>query len=186
MSLDKQTNKFNIVINLPNKGKQFTSLDLQSACVSLFKEYSFIFHDKDVLQNGEMKTKHYHVVAKGNRQRLITIINKLAQYLGIDTTLVSCKKCVTYIGSLQYLIHKNDLEKYQYLESNIVTNMDREDLHSLLVSDNDDISLDRIINLVQNCRSLTELIKEVGLSTYVGYRNVIIDLWKDKYNYYEK
>ena len=71
MSLDSQTNKFNIVINLPNKGTKFTSLDLQSACTTLFKEYSFIFHDKDVLENGELKVKHYHVVAKGNNIFLI-------------------------------------------------------------------------------------------------------------------
>lgn len=186
MSLDSQTNKFNIVINLPNKGNKFTSLDLQSACTSLFKEYSFIFHDKDILESGELKVKHYHVVAKGKRQRLITIINKLANLLNIDTTLVSCRKCVTYIGSLQYLIHKNDLEKYSYSESEIVTNMDKDDLHSLIISSNDDISLDRIINLVQNSRSLTEVIKEIGLSSYVGYRNVIIDLWRDRNNYYEK
>lgn len=179
MALDSQCTKFNIVINLP-VNTQF--LLLNKACNELFKEWSYIKHDKDRKDNGCLKTIHYHLVAKTNKRvRIATIINKLSELLNIDTMLITCKKCISYVGAIQYLIHKNDVDKYQYDRSLIDSSISPQDIDLILDSDNDTITMDTLVYAVKNCRNLAEVMQFIGLQHYVGYRNVIKDLWSCKY-----
>lgn len=72
-------------------------------------DYAAILHDKDVKEDGELKKPHYHVVLKFKNPRWNTA---LADDLGITENYIM--KCDNFIKALQYLIHYNDLDKYQY------------------------------------------------------------------------
>jgi len=178
MGLDSQVTKFGIVINLP-KGRQ--ELPLANVLPQLFTEWSFILHNKDFLPDGVKKTTHYHVVSKtAKRTRIATIINKLAELLEIDTLCISCKKCLSYTGALQYLTHKNDKDKASYPVSDIVSSINNEELTLIIEADNQEITLDRLYYTIKHAKSLYDVMKEIGLSNYVGYRNVIKDLWAER------
>lgn len=178
MGLDSQVTKFGIVINLPN-GRE--ALPLSDVLPQLFSEWSFILHNKDFLPDGVKKTTHYHIVSKTTkRTRMATIINKLAELLKIDTLCISCRKCLSYTGAIQYLVHKNDKDKAQYPIDDIVSSINREELTLVIEADNHEITLDRLYYTIKHAHSLYDVMKEIGLSNYVGYRNVIKDLWAER------
>lgn len=72
-------------------------------------DYAMILHDKDTDENGEIKKPHYHVVLKFNNPKWNTA---LADELGI--TLNYIEEPRSFKKSLEYLIHYNEPEKYQY------------------------------------------------------------------------
>lgn len=183
MGLETQCKKFAIVLNVP-KGYELDLYEkkLQKYCEETFIEYAFIKHDKDTTASGVLKVLHYHLLGMTEkRKRISTMINDIAEEMAIDRRLVSCKKCVSYTGAIQYLIHKNDLDKYQYKINDIFTNIPSEDLQMFMEEDNDNITIDRLIFVVKHSKSLTDIIKQIGLSHYLGYRNVIKDLWNERY-----
>ena len=87
---------------------------------STIKEYAFILHDKDTEKDGKLKKPHYHVYLWFNSA---TDIQQVATWFGIEKNFIrkikGRKKDI-----LKYLSHKNALEKYQYNESEITTNID--------------------------------------------------------------
>lgn len=70
---------------------------------------AYIWHDKDVYDDGTPKKKHMHVVLKWCAKVTISVIAKNLQLASnyIDT-------CKSETSSLLYLIHKGWLDKYQY------------------------------------------------------------------------
>lgn len=73
-------------------------------------DYAYILHDKDCDENGEIKKAHWHIVIiTGSNARWNTA---LADELNIEQNRVeTCKKLDR---ALQYLIHYNDPDKFQY------------------------------------------------------------------------
>lgn len=180
MSLDTKTSKFAIVFNTKT-GLPIVDSFIQEQLNTLFVEYSYILHDKDIDDCGIVKTLHYHLVCKTEKRcRIATIINKLSLALNLSPFNIQAKKCVSYVGAIQYLVHKNDKNKFQYDVDAIHSSIPREELELLIASDNDNITIDRLISVINECRTLTDVIKSVGLSNYIGYRNVIKDLWNDR------
>lgn len=99
-------------------------------------QYAYIVHDKDeVTLNdleeqegieevqlkyvGEKKKKHTHVVWIVDNSIQLGLA---ANIMGIPSNYV--KKVKNKVGALQYLIHKNNPEKYQYEPECIVTNIE--------------------------------------------------------------
>lgn len=76
---------------------------------------AFIKHDKDVDENGEIKTTHYHAVLMYTNARLFSTIKNTYQGAHIEQT-------ANLAASIQYLTHKNNPEKHQYDYKNIQTN----------------------------------------------------------------
>ena len=71
--------------------------------------YAAILHDKDYDVNGEIKKEHYHYIIKTNSpQNIETICNTLL----ISTNY--CRVVKNDVGFLRYLIHYDDLDKFQY------------------------------------------------------------------------
>ena len=179
-TLSTQTSKYNVVIT--DKHNTISIEALKEFLNANALQYAFIKHDKDVSDNGEMKTLHYHVVVLNSvkkRQRLSTILTALAVALQVNTMAISIEPLKNDIGSLQYLLHKNDAEKYQYSKSDIVTNIDLKELDTYLLAENDNITIDRLVYLCTTCNNLIEVMQAVGLGRYHIYRNVIHDIWKN-------
>lgn len=89
--------------------------DCPEHCIALDKikvsyDYAYILHDKDCDENGEIKKPHWHVVITvGNNACWNTSI---ASELGITPNYI--EKCGRLDRALEYLIHYNDSDKYQY------------------------------------------------------------------------
>ena len=77
----------------------------------LLRDYTcaYCLHDKDFDENGEIKKAHYHFIVCFKNPRSIT---GFAKELGIQANYIEC--CHDLVGSWQYLIHKNDPDKFQY------------------------------------------------------------------------
>ena len=146
--------------------------------------YAFVLHNKDVKESGEIEREHYHVViVLKSPYSKTTIINDIAKCLMINKNCIGSRKIRDFVLMVQYLIHKNDKEKYQYDLLDIWTS----DTNEVIGIMNEgisqyDLDINYLIELVNCCDSLTSVYKELGLKKSRTYRSILIDLWKDRRN----
>lgn len=72
-------------------------------------QYAYINHDKDLDDDDNLKKAHTHVVLSFKNPRWST---KLAEDLGITINYI--KDCEFINKALTYLIHLNEIDKFQY------------------------------------------------------------------------
>lgn len=77
--------------------------------ISNYSKYAYIKHDKDLLDNGELKKEHYHVLVQFSNYRWR---NAVAEELQITPNYL--EKVRNLENSLKYLIHFNNADKFQY------------------------------------------------------------------------
>lgn len=82
-----------------------------------FSEWAYILHDKDIDDDGNPKKLHYHWIGKGD-PRTISAVSK---FLGIPEHDIEIGKSFPLL--VQYLIHQNNQEKYQYSSDDISHNI---------------------------------------------------------------
>lgn len=148
-----------------------------------FVFWSFILHDCDVNENGEKEREHYHLVLKvDSKYSCKTILNDIASELLINVNCISISGCRDFVKSVQYLIHKNDLEKVQYDIWNVYTN-DTNDMFSIMFDSVSayDVDIDYLIDLVHTESTLTSIYKKLGMKQVRLYRAIIMDLWKERF-----
>lgn len=178
-NLTTQTKKINFIISLSNQTFDFKVFD---RFLSENGTYIYILHDKDKKQdsNGLIvdKRPHIHcVIYLYQRTRLVTFLNRICEALNISINAVSIEVLKNDIGSIQYLLHLNDKDKYQYSMSNLVYNYDSEELKTILEAKNDCLSIDRVVYLCSTSKNKVELIQAIGFTMYHHYRNTILDIW---------
>lgn len=104
-------------------------------------KYIAIKHDKDTwteedqlpegVKAGDLKKPHWHVIIKFPQARWNTAV---AQELGIAINYL--QKCVSYEGSLLYLIHAGIPDKYQYQTTDCIGTLVK-DLEKVLDNETD-------------------------------------------------
>lgn len=111
-------------------------------------KYAYICHDNDIKEDGTPKKKHTHLILWYDREKSI---NALSKEIGIPANRIEWKADI--YGTLQYLVHKNNKEKFQYNYENIVS--DIEGLYEYIYpkekqkdSETDDLRL--IMSYIQN------------------------------------
>lgn len=180
-NLSSQTNNYSMVINLPkdNSIKLMELINkLDTFCMNNTKEYFFIVHDKDINENGELKTVHIHLLFSSKKCRLLTMIKRVAvNIFGKDDfktiTLISCDIWREHDLGIQYLIHKNDKEKYQYDIKEVFTN-DKEYLKSVVdYQVETKLNIGKLINLCYQYDSILDVFMEIGLANSKNYLNLI-------------
>lgn len=77
--------------------------------INNYSKYAYIKHDSDLLDNGDLKKEHYHVVIQFTNYRWR---NAVADELQITPNYL--EKIRNLENSLKYLIHFNNSDKYQY------------------------------------------------------------------------
>ena len=184
--------------NLNQRGCVF-SLVLNDNSADLFKNSNFVYRkimcdEKDVIfcalilheldwlhDEGRYKTSHYHVVIQfAGSYRVETIINWISDLFHANKNQISCEKCNSISSQVRYLIHLDDFDKYQYADSNIVTN--RRDLVDKYLREIHKIAdISDLLAIMREYRRLEDLISVIGLDNYRKYRCVIQDLRKDMY-----
>ena len=93
--------------------------------IKLMYDCAYILHDKDVVgESGEILKPHYHIVISTDNQTWNTAI---ASELGIETRFL--QKLQNEKRALEYLIHWNTPNKYQYdikeVAGNLVKRLER-------------------------------------------------------------
>lgn len=184
-TLTRQTKTVRMVINFPcAKGLYNLACynlskfaDDLSACCFL---YAFILHDKDTDENGELKTPHIHLfIISDKRHQLKYYIYLIADLLQVNESLISCRVSNSDAGDIQYLVHKNDLNKYQYNVSDVKTNISKDMFDSLMERKVvDDITAKELIKLCSE-HSVIELIEILGPIRYQLYSKAIKDIYKE-------
>lgn len=127
------------------------------------EEYAFILHDKDMDDNGEIKKAHYHLYLKlTSKKRISTLYNDIVRILGKEATQPFLIQNLTNERSFQrYLIHADDLDKYQYSLTEIVSNLDLSNLLEIEMTDTEFVKLCRKKNL-KNFNELVDFCLECG------------------------
>lgn len=100
--------------------QEIATIESRIKSLTNIKKYAIIIHDKDLLESGEPKKKHFHCVLTFSNmttsQVVANIMNVEEQYINkIRTTTKS---------AMLYLVHRNHPEKFQYNASEVVANFD--------------------------------------------------------------
>lgn len=90
---------------------------LLSTIRSKFIDWAYILHDKDVDENGELKKPHIHWVGRATPRFLSVVSN----FLGLPVNSIEVVK--NFDNMVMYLIHLNDIDKFQYSPDDVETNL---------------------------------------------------------------
>lgn len=184
INLNSQRREFAIVISDLLRCGNYTLYEFDSFLNNSGFRYYYIIHDSDISENGEKIRPHIHLVVTGlKRWRVKQLLNDLAEVLDTNVENIQIEEVKNITASIQYLIHKNDTNKYQYDMKKIFTN-DKDNLAPIL---NETIvtltiTTDRLIQLilVEGMEKL-ELIKTIGIGSYSHYKSAINDLYEIRY-----
>lgn len=182
-SLNCQTKKIMIVIQCFKFN--FSTNDITNLLYALDTKYCCYYyaikHDLDTDFNGEEKNIHYHIVLNMScRVRLITILNFVSKFLNCSLDCITIDACPNLIRQVQYLTHQNDTAKYQYLESDIITN--DKCYHRFFSEDNHD-AIDYegdIFTLCLYAESRIDVVRAIGLAKYSAFHHAIDVIFNER------
>lgn len=119
---------------------------------SFFEDFAYITHDKDLDIDGNHKKTHVHWVGRSKNPRTLSGISG---FLGIPENEIEVLR--SWRKSCQYLIHMNDLDKYQYDVLSVHSNFDYPSYICDKYSESEQANL--IINHIyeDDCRTITAL-----------------------------
>lgn len=151
--------------------------------------YAYIKHDKDVDSDGQLLKPHYHILIKWLKSKHVkNILNafglSLSQFINSDEKPVQAVKDVSLV--LQYLIHKNNPEKYQYSKDEIISYGYELDYHLQKHYDSEysrSLELQKLYEFVasKDCQSLDDLfifaVNNGYIKTLRGYYPIFKDLF---------
>lgn len=177
-NLSSRSKSVRCVINYPFRNDLAKVSETFSA---LGYSFAMIIHDKDTDENGELKTKHIHLLLLSpKRHQLQYYLFRLCEIFDCFPVNVSVLVSESVTNDLQYLIHKNDITKYQYDKKDIIHNFNTDYLHGELETQNDGtLNAKQLIAIIKQSRSRLEVMDRIGLSRYVLYRNAIKDISED-------
>lgn len=127
MSLDlkERINCFQFILYKDSETLNFNNIiEIVKSSAFYSCKYYYCLHNKDSNENGELKKPHYHLVVKlENAVAIQSILNCLSNDDNIKQALQNNLSIVKSVkGSIRYLIHHDDKDKYQYDMSDIITN----------------------------------------------------------------
>lgn len=159
-----QDRKCEIVIN--DDYKKLTRAEIREICESINAEYAFIFHNRDINADGTPKTPHWHINIRLKDAR---DFKTFANYFGVTENNVN--KIKSYARSLQYLIHKNAPDKYQYDLSEVTANFDILAINAKLTNKQ---RKEQIINDIESGNiKMYNLFNHITAIEYNQYKNAI-------------
>ena len=176
-----KTNKVCIVVrkNVP------IDLSALNSWLHTYTEFfAWIKHEGDISPQGVEEGIHYHIVARlKERKRLSTTLYSITEALGFSNSIgLEIDRYNSLEGSLQYLIHKNDLDKTPHKIEEITHNFDKEEFKTLMESENDCLTFDRLLFICRTAKCKSDIMKSIGLGYYQHYRNCISDILDDLLN----
>lgn len=125
-------------------------------------------HDKDLNPTGEPKKAHHHVLLVYSGP---TTYNAVAKFTAsLNSTVPQALESVR--GMYRYFSHKDNPEKYQYDEGDIVT------VNGFNIADLVELTKSEVNEIKKN---VLQLIREVGICEYAGLVDFLVDneLWAE-------
>jgi len=176
------------------KGKTIPLEKIKEYCIENFERYAFICHENHIdASTGVIIPIHYHIVGDfiGSKIPFSTRLNTLCNFFKFDNLNgIEIDQYRTFEGSLQYLTHKNQLDKTQVSKDLIIHNLSEQDFEILYNADvGNVITFDLLYLSCYQANNIIDVIKELGIGNYKLYRNVIWDIWNclnNKDDYYKK
>ena len=108
-----------------DKKRAFSMLQEKAQELFGLGRYAYILHDKDVLETGELKGPHIHVVLCAEKAKSSqSWIKHFSSLLDLEPEAVSVEMQGSERKCIRYLLHLDDGAKHQYDRSEVVTNMD--------------------------------------------------------------
>ena len=163
--------------------------------IDIINFWCYVLHDKDLLDNGQFKTSHYHIVLLFNKAiNKMSLINDLARFFIISKDAISVREIKSVRSSLLYLSHLklNDDNTFS-----VIDNKHYYDIDNLVISDkhyfNDiiygvvnldltsNLDIEALINLCSSTNSLVYIYRKIGLANAKKYRFIIKDLLDSSY-----
>lgn len=104
-------------------------------------------HNLDVNSDGEIKKEHYHIMLTYDSPKDYKQVEEITNELCATIP----KKVESKIGMYEYLIHKNDLNKAQYKQEDIIhlSGFDINEMDLYTINEQEEISRD-ILNFICN------------------------------------
>ena len=100
--------------------QEIATIESRIKSLTNIKKYAIIIHDKDILESGEPKKKHFHcVLTFGN----MTTSQVVSNIMKVEEQYIN-KIRTTTKSAMLYLVHRNHPEKFQYNASEVVANFD--------------------------------------------------------------
>lgn len=159
----------------------YYDIDKLSAILNaLCSYYAFILHDSDFNDSGELKRPHFHLVMKlRKRTRFQTLLNELSNLLDIPLNTIQLDKVINFGLSVQYLIHLNDSNKYQYPPFLVYSN-NKDYTDDLLTNgDNPTLTTSKLMEYIDNDKlNRKQLLYKIGLGNFTKYYRVIDMLYR--------
>ena len=178
LSLDSQRSSFNIVISDLSRCKA----SVNEICDKL-SSYGLIYyacvHDKDKDDHGNLKRCHMHIViCSMKRLRVKQVIRYFEDIAQTNFENVRVEEVLSLVYSVQYLLHINDVNKYQYTREELLTNQsDNADAMLIETPKTNELTTQTLMDLIFNANcSRVELINSIGIGKYQHYRQTINDL----------
>ena len=184
INIESRKNLYNIVISDLSRCRNNYMVLLDFLSQNGIMYYAIV-HDHDINRTtGQAVNKHLHIVTRSiKRYRVKQMFNLIADCLLTNIENIQIADVDNFNACVQYLIHKNDLSKYQYSVEDIITN----DCDNLIPILNETIRVegvttDKLIELIKGGASTLELIKAIGIGSYTHYRQTIKDLYQIFYD----
>lgn len=184
MKLESKAKRISAVLTLKGMDDPADVMAVKGCILEFLKEedaqrYAFILHDCDINAEGEEKTPHIHLYAEftASGRRLGTYLNLLASYTLLNPLAISVEKATDPEAVIQYLIHKNAPEKYQYPVEQVITNIPKDELEMIMSHEDTAFTVDYIQSVWNDTKPFkADFIRIIGLERYRLYRNVIKDI----------
>lgn len=177
-----QSNKWSVIYNFQTdeKGRVIAPLDqlemlFQGALLNFLDEYpqkfAYIVHDKDVNDDGTLKTPHVHLILwSGKRKLKSALLYDLSTTLEVNPNRLTISSIKSVESNLRYLLHLDSPEKCQeYLPSDIITNQPN-DVDIALTFGGAQMSGEDLVDLIKRLKyDEREIAKYLGPSLYQRY-----------------
>lgn len=153
-------------------------------------KYAYIYHDKDILESGELKKPHYHIYLSFDKKVRYTTIAKSFGVVANSELIQPVRYVPT---TIRYFVHFDDLDKYQYNLSDLITfNIDRDFIFNL--ESNEQKETSAVLDLFEYIKlytpTLSMLFKYACDNGLYGYYrknySIIKDLLCEVKNNYER
>lgn len=139
--------------------------------------FAIILHDRDKREDGTLKTPHLHIVLHyESRVYGSLILSTIQQAIGslFSVNQVTCEYCSNIRGSIRYLIHKDDINKFQYDFKDIYSNFDLD----CYMEDIKNLTIETIENVCLSSKKLIDVYKSLGIKFTKQYFQVINKIWE--------
>ena len=183
--LNQRGNAFSLVLNDSGANLFKSSSAIYNRLGVSDLDFCFIavmYHDKDYdTENHRYKTPHYHVVLTfDNTYRVGTILNCFVDIFHCNENQITIEKCSSVPMQTRYLIHLDDLDKYQYNREDIVSN--HVDVVARYLNLNKIIDLNDCVVVVRNYHYDLESIM-CNVLNFDKWRRNILDLINNHFRY---